>query len=125
MGYKFLYQFVGSIQDAGSNIQDESCKLHGCFRLRDRGVPRSKETTPPLEPRKGPRHRPTLKSWEEALSYERGTPVEVPGSRKGVPSFKLDVPVQGHLAHKNKTHTRTIQAMVKYVCCKFRGDKSD
>ena len=46
-----------------------------------------KKLPPPLEPRKGPRHRPTLKSWEEALSYERGTPVEVPGSRRGVPSF--------------------------------------
>jgi len=39
-----------------------------------------KKTPPPLGPPKGPRHSPTVGSYGEAFSYERGTPVALPHS---------------------------------------------
>ena len=43
------------------------------------GVLRSKETTPSPGPQYGPRHRATVKSYGEGVSYERGSPVLPPG----------------------------------------------
>ena len=45
------------------------------LRLLDTGVPRSHETTPPLGPPQGPRHRATVGSYGVCDSYEQGTPV--------------------------------------------------
>ena len=38
-----------------------------------------KKTLTPLGPPQGPRHGPTVGSWEAAVSYQRGAPVIPPG----------------------------------------------
>ena len=56
-------------------------------RARVQGYLAHKKLRPPLGSPQGPGHSPTVGSWEENVSYERGTPVEGAFSARGALVF--------------------------------------
>ena len=63
-----------------------------------RGTSLVRKRPPPPGPAEGPRHSPTVGSYGEAFSYERGTPVHTRGG--DLEQASALVPLQGYLAHK-------------------------
>ena len=76
-------------------------ELHCNFSMSYRGTSLKRNRPPPLGPLKGLNYRPSVGFREEALSYERGTPVEsMSGSMFGSSHSSLD-----HTHHKYITLT--------------------